>query len=170
VPEQALDKGSRSPGAIDCGDEWNVLSQSEIAEDEQNDDDGSDKPDDIVHNTLLKFDTSLISGATRRSRTNGRSVQRHLALSRERLARLRQLPATNARLARETRESPAHGGRNLRRNPTFSHATGYVCTVAVRMPKESQYDSTRYRAVETVCCLAGDDKCGEHLTKSLQQY
>jgi|SRR5579863_2319927 len=61
----------------DGGSDWNapLLSQSEIAKDEQNDDHGSDKPDDVVHDTLLKFDTRLINGATRRLRTNRRNVQ-----------------------------------------------------------------------------------------------
>jgi hypothetical protein len=30
--------------------------------------------------------------------------------------------------------------------------------------------STRYRGVVTRCCFAGDGKCSEHLTKSLEEY
>ncbi len=47
------------------------LPQSDIAEHEQNDDRGSDKPDDVVHDALPRFDTLFNSRATLLSRPAG---------------------------------------------------------------------------------------------------
>ena len=48
-----------------------ALPESDIAEHEQNDDHGSHKPDDVVHDALLKFDSPVNSRATRVSRSTG---------------------------------------------------------------------------------------------------
>jgi hypothetical protein len=105
-----------------------ALPQSEIAEYEQNDNHGSYKPDDVVHDTLHKFDTPS-SAARRVGRDQmAKSLSASDVLSLEGRATLRRSPTVaNACRARTVRKSLVRtvGSR------TFSRLTGYVCTVTV---------------------------------------
>lgn len=59
--------------AFSNGDEG--LPQPDIAEHKQDDDHGSHKPDDVVHDALLKFDSPFNSRATRGSRPVGETCR-----------------------------------------------------------------------------------------------
>jgi hypothetical protein len=70
-----------------------ALPQSDVAKHEQNDDHGSYKPDDVVHDALLKFDTPFNSRATRGRDQLAKRAAASSVLSQQRRAALRQLPA-----------------------------------------------------------------------------
>jgi hypothetical protein len=116
-----------------------ALPESEIAEYEQNDNHRSYKPDDVVHDTLPKFDTAS-SAARRVGRDQmAKSLAASDVLSLEGRAMLRRSPTVaNACRARTARKSLVRTVGSS----TFSPLTGYVCTVAV-----NDFDPKRQIAV-----------------------